>query len=123
MKRFLSVLALALFLAGGSQVLGNDNKREISFGALEVMSAETAQTQAASWLQSIGKNDADTMARFDAIWKQPDLPVLDLVAHPWPWVMPVPHSCWRMPAIPTFPPLPKYRSILKDTKNSLFFRA
>lgn len=78
MKRYLSAFALALVLTGAGQAA--DQKREAVFGDLETMSVQDAQNKTAAWLREIGKTDAATMQRFEAIWKQPDRIVLDMVA-------------------------------------------
>ena len=76
MRSFL-LTALALLLVGG-QVFG-DQKREAAFGNLEPMSTQDAKAKAAAWLQNVS-TDAATIARFEAIWNQPDRTVLDMTA-------------------------------------------
>ncbi|MCI0380665.1 MAG: hypothetical protein L0215_24025 [Gemmataceae bacterium] len=80
MKRmWLSSLALAVLLAGTVRAQSED-KKPAAFGALEASSAEKAKTQAQAWLKDVGKTDAATQQRFEAIWKQDDRTLLDRVA-------------------------------------------
>ncbi len=122
MKRFLAVLAVTVVLVRAGRVIGSD-KKEVSFGALETMSVEAAQTQAVSWLRSIGKNDADTMARFEAIWKQPDHTILDLVAETLALGDAGAAQLLAEARNTNLSAPTKVPEILKDTKNSVFFRA
>lgn len=79
MKRLLfSPLALAVLLIGVGQVAAAD--KAPAFGALEALSAESAQAKALAWLKEVGKTDAATLQKFEAIWKQADRTVLDRVA-------------------------------------------
>lgn len=58
----------------------NDTKKEtiVSFGTLETLSPDAAKAKAAEWLKSVGKNDADTLKKFEAIWAT-ELPTLEKV--------------------------------------------
>jgi hypothetical protein len=71
---------LATLLAGSGQALAIDSKKPLGFGTLDVASAEAVKTQAQAWLNSVGKIDAATAGRLDAIWKQTDRAVLDRLA-------------------------------------------
>ena len=122
MKRYLPALGLAILFAGGGQVLG-DQKREVVFGALEAMSAQDAHAQALAWLRSIGNTDAATMQRFEAIWKQPEGTTLDLVAETLALGNPAAAKLLADARDPGTPAPTKVPALLKDTKNSLFFRA
>jgi hypothetical protein len=121
-KRYLPTLTLAAVLAGGSQVLAAD-KREVAFGALETMSVEAAQAKAAAWLRGIGKSDAATMQRFQAVWKQEDRTVLDMVAETLALGDPAAAQLLADARNTDAPAPTKVPDLLKDTKNSLFYRA
>jgi hypothetical protein len=78
MKRILSVATIGLLFMGGV-ALGND-KKPAAFGALDSMSAETAKTKLAAWLKEVGKSDAATLQKLDAIWKDSQRSGLDRMA-------------------------------------------
>src|SRR5262249_17857732 len=97
-------------------------KEGSAFSALRGVSAEEAQTQALAWLKSVGKTDAATKARFDAIWKT-DAPVAERVAPTLALGSPEAATVLdqaRNPdaAAPTVVP-----AILKDKKQPSFLRA
>jgi hypothetical protein len=121
-RRYLPALGLSMLLTGAGQVLG-DQKREVVFGALDTMSAQDAQTKAAAWLQSVGKTDAATMVRFEAIWKQQDRTILDLVAETLALGDPTAAKLLADARDPETPAPTKVPEILKNTKASPFFRA
>jgi hypothetical protein len=121
-KRYLSALTLAVLLAGGSQVLGAD-KKEVVFGALEAMSVEDAQAKSAAWLKSVGKTDAASQQRFQAIWKQEDRTVLDMVSDTLALGDPAAAALLADARNPNTPAPTKVPDLLKDAKNSVFFRA
>jgi len=121
-KRYLSVLGLAILLTGGGQALG-DQKRAAVFGDLEIMSVQDGQAKAATWLRGIGKTDAATLERFAAIWKQEDRTVLDLVAETLALGDPAAAKLLADARDPNTPAPIKVPELLKDTKNTLFFRA
>lgn len=64
-----------------AQEPATDRKKEtvVSFGVLESTSPEVAKTRAAEWLKSVGKNDAETLKKFDAVWAS-EKTTLDKVA-------------------------------------------
>ena len=122
MKRYLSTLALAVLLSGVGQALGNE-KREVVFGALETMSVEAAQAKAAAWLREVGKTDAATQERFQAIWKQPDRTVLDRVADTLALGDPEAAKLLAEARDVNLPAPTKVPDLLKDAKKPLFYRA
>lgn len=107
---------------GGSQVLANQ-KKEISFGALEPLSAEAARAQAEAWLKEIGKTDAATQARFQAIWKQEERTVLDRLADTFVLGDEQAAKLLASGRDPLVPAPTKAPEILQDAKRSVFFRA
>jgi hypothetical protein len=76
----LSAIVLAALLIGSGQARAIDTKKPPSFGTLDVASADAVKTQAQAWLKAVGKTDAATADKFEAIWKQTDRPVLDRLA-------------------------------------------
>src|SRR5262245_60470033 len=74
-KHWLASLTLAALWSG--QVAWADVTTP--FGSLESASVEQARTKAEAWLRDAGKTDADSLARFQAIWKNEDRTVLDRV--------------------------------------------
>lgn len=122
MKRTLTAVVLAVVLGGGSQVLGSE-KKEVVFGALETMAIPQAQVKAADWLKTIGKTDADTTQKFQAIWVQEERPVLDLVAETLALGDPAAAKLLADSRDPNASAPVKVPDVLKDAKLSLFFRA
>lgn len=122
MKRYLSTCVLAVFLPMGSQVFGNE-KKEVVFGSLETIGDREAQALSAAWLQGTGKNDAASLERFNAIWKQEDRTVLDKVAETLSLGNPEAAQLLADARDFNTPAPTKVPDILKDSKNSLFFRA
>ena len=78
MKRIVSFATIALFFIGG--VAAGNEKRPAAFGALDSMSAETAKSKLAAWLKEVGKSDAATLQKLDAIWKDSQRSALDRMA-------------------------------------------
>jgi hypothetical protein len=87
------------------------------------MTVQDAHAKAAAWLRETGKTDAQTMARFDAIWKQPDHIVLDLVAETLSLGNEAAAKLLAEARDLNTPPPIKVPDILKDAKAPLFFRA
>jgi hypothetical protein len=77
-RTWFSVAALTLLCAAGVSY-GNE-KKPAAFGALDSMSAETAKTKLAAWLKEVGKSDAATLQKLDAIWKDSQRSALDRMA-------------------------------------------
>ena len=116
-----ALAALGLW-AGGSQG-APDKKDVVTFGALEATSPEEARAKAEAWLKAVGKTDAATMQQFQAIWKQPDRTVLDCVADTLA-LGNAEAAKLLVEARDIYTPAPiKVPDILKDAKQSLFFRA
>lgn len=122
MKRLLATFALAVFLGGGSQVLASERK-EIVFGALETMAVPQAQAKAADWLKSTGKTNADSLQKFQAIWAQEDRTVLDMVAETLALGDAGAAKLLADGRDPGTSAPTKVPEILKDARQSLFFRA
>ncbi len=120
-KRYFSTLSLAILLVGSSRAIGAE-KKEVQFGALEATSNLDAHEQASAWLRTTGKTDAATMERFEAIWRQEDRTVLDMVADTLA-LGDAGAAKLLADARDLNAPAPvKVPDILKDAKNSSFFR-
>jgi hypothetical protein len=122
-RYWLTGLALAVLLLEGSQSLtGNERKKEATFGALETASAEKVRAQAQAWLKEVGKTDAATTQRFEAIWKE-DRPVLDRLADTFALgdataAKMIDHARDALAAAPI-----GVEPVFSDAKLSLFYRA
>jgi hypothetical protein len=93
------------------------------FGALDVLTAEAAKTKLAAWLKDVGKSDAATTDKLNAIWKDQSRSILDRVADSLALGDPVAAKLMleaRDPGAPAPVVLP---SVFKDEKRSAFFRA
>lgn len=84
LRNWILLLAIAAPLVGQQAALGGDAKLKpkepASFGTLKAVTLESARSQALDWLKGVGKTDATTMEKFEAIWKDGDRGILDLVS-------------------------------------------
>jgi hypothetical protein len=87
------------------------------------MSAQEAEAASAAWLQGIGKADPATMQGFQAIWSQEDPTVLDKVAQTLALGDPAAARLLAEARDPNAPAPTKVPDIVKDAKQSVFFRA
>lgn len=78
MKRFLTTAVLSIVFAINSTAMAQDKKS--SFGIFESVTAETARPRVLAWLKEVGKSDAGTIQKAEAIWKDETRSVLDRVA-------------------------------------------
>ena len=123
MKRiFLTVAVLTLCLGIGGGAFGAD-KKIADFGALESMSAETAKAKVAAWLKEVGKTDAATTQKLDAIWKQSDRTILDRVADSLALGDPIAAKLMADARDPLAPAPVVLPDVFKNDKRSVFFRA
>jgi len=119
-------LAAVLFIGSGQPVVGvgsDDTKKGLAFGLLEGMSLETAKTQAQAWLKSVGKTDAATAQRFEALWGQTSRPVLDLVSDTFALGNPEAAKLLAAARDPLTPAPTALPDLIKDAKQPAFFRA
>ena len=72
-----NLLAAALLLSVASISFAQDRA---GFGALDAMSPAQAKTKFAGWLKEVKKDDAATLQKLDAIWKDNTRTMLDRVA-------------------------------------------
>jgi len=116
----------AIVLCGGSLFAADPVKkspREVaSFGTLRTPDADAVKAQAQDWLKSVGKTDEATMKSFAAIWGT-DRAVLDKVADTFALgnadaAKALAEARDPDAAAPTETP-----DVIKDKKNSEFFRA
>jgi hypothetical protein len=77
MRNWISALALAVLLTAGGTALAQDTKKGLGFGTLDVANPAQVREQAAAWLKAAGNTDT---ARFEAIWKQDQRPLMDRLA-------------------------------------------
>jgi len=116
------VPVFALFLlAGGSRATAQD--KILNFGALEPVSAEAARAQAEAWLKDIGKTDAGTRERFEAIWQKNDTTVLDRVTATIVMADSAAAKLLADARDAAIPAPTKVPEILRNEKASAFFRA
>ena len=83
LNRWLAVTAVALLASCPIARAAEETKKPIkdssSFGALKATDTVEARKQLDAWVAAIGKSDAATQARLEAIWKG-DHPLLDKVS-------------------------------------------
>jgi hypothetical protein len=121
-KRILSLLAAVLFLVGGAgTALSYD--REKVFGALETVSPEAAKTKLTSWLKEVGKSDAATLQKLDAIWKENDRSILDRVADSLALGDPIAAKLIEEARDTNGPAPVIVPAVFKNDKVSIYFRA
>src|SRR5262249_29514972 len=72
-------LATALLLNGALFADKTVQKEEASFGAIKSPDAAEVRKQAETWLKSVGKSDAATLAKVQTLWAS-DRPLLDKVS-------------------------------------------
>lgn len=123
MKRlWLSGAALALLILAGPAV-ANEKRPTVSFGALDALSAEAARAKAADWLKAVGKTDAATVQRLDAIWKQEQRTVLDRLGDTFALGDPDAARLLEQARDPLAPAPTKVPDVLTDAKRDAFYRA
>jgi hypothetical protein len=116
-----STVALALLLIVGGVAQANDNKS--SFGALDAISSDAAKTKLAAWLKEVGKSDAVTTAKLDAIWKESHRSVLDRVAGSFALGDPVAAQLMAEARDPLAPAPVVLPTVFKNEKTSAFYKA
>jgi hypothetical protein len=121
-KRILFLLAAGFFVLGGASTVQAYDKTT-SFGALDTMSAETAKTKLTTWLKAVGKGDAATLQKLDAVWKDKDQSILDRVAASFALGDPVAAKLLAEARDNNGPAPIVVPSVFKDEKQSAFYRA
>ncbi|MBI3411718.1 MAG: hypothetical protein HY040_25590 [Planctomycetes bacterium] len=126
MKRFvMAVIVLALLIGSnvGSAQNASAQDKALNFGALEPLSVEAARAKALAWLGEIGKTDAVTRERFDAIWRKNDNTVLDRVTETIVMADPAAAQLLAEARDPAIPAPTKVPDLLRSEKASAFYRA
>ncbi len=118
MNKWCSALALASLLLGSGQ-LGADEKKK----ALETTSPDAARDQALAWLKDAGKADADTIKRFEGVWKQSGRTVPELLVDTFVLVDAKASEIMKQARDPMAAAPVAVPDILKDAKLPVFFRA
>jgi len=119
---WLSVAGLALLFMTGGVALGTE-KKPVTFGALESMSAADAQAKAAAWLKEVGKTDASTDAKLKAIWKDNSRSILDRLGDSLALGDPIAAKLTAEARDPLAPAPIVLPEVFKNEKASVFFRA
>jgi len=121
-KRVLtSTVALALLLIVGGVVRADGTKA--GFGALDVVTADAAKVKLAAWLKEVGKSDAASTAKLDAIWKETNRSVLDRVADSFALGDPVAAQLMAEARDPLAPAPIVLPAVFKNEKTSAFYKA
>lgn len=118
-----ALVAAALLAGGAGQTLAQKKTAIASFGALTVAEADKAQADAKTWLKSVGKDDAATLQKFNAVWKQTNRTVLDRVAETFKLGSPAAAKLLADAANPQAPAPTEVNPIFKDKDASQFFKS
>jgi hypothetical protein len=123
-RRGLEFLAVAaLFMASSHGPAFGQGRSPVTFGTLETAAPEAVRTQAEAWLKGIGKTDAATQQKLQAIWSQADRSVLDRLTQTLSLGDADAARILAEAADPLVPAPTQLPAILKDTKRPAFFRA
>lgn len=121
MKRIATITTALLLLVNGV-ALGND-RTSPGFGALEAMSAAQAQAKLAGWLKAVGKSDAATLQKLDALWKETHRSMLDRVADSFALGDPLAAHLIAEARNPLAPAPIILPDVFKNDKRPAFYRA
>jgi tetrahydromethanopterin S-methyltransferase subunit G len=119
---WLSLAALALLVFGGGSAFAQE-KKPVAFGALESMSAADAKGKVAAWLKEVGKSDASTTAKLEAIWKENQRSILDRMADSLALGDPTAAKLLADARDPSAPAPVVLPDVFKNEKASVFYRA
>jgi hypothetical protein len=119
-KRILTVTCALMLCVG---VANAQEKRTPGFGSLDSLTAKQAQAKLSGWLKEVGKSDAGTTAKLDAIWKQNERSILDRVADSLALGDPIAAQLMTEARDPGAPAPIILPGVFKDEKRSAFFRA
>jgi hypothetical protein len=110
-------------LIGASGAAFGQEKKPATFGSLDVMTAEAARTKVTAWLKEVGKTDAATLQKLDAIWKDANSSMIDRMADSLALGDPIAAKLITE-ARDTQAPAPiVLPAVFKDEKASAFYRA
>jgi len=87
------------------------------------MSAETAKTKLAAWLKEVGKSDAATLQKLDAIWKDSQRSALDRMADSLALGDPIAAKLLAEARDPQAPAPIVLPAVFTSDKTSAFYRA
>src|SRR5262249_5901063 len=108
---------------GTAQAAAPEQRKPVSFGALEATSPEAARAQAEAWLKEAGKTDAGTMEKFQAIWKQDERPVVERLVDTFALGDPRIAKLMADARNPSVPAPTEVPGLFKDTKLPVFVGA
>jgi len=97
-------------------------KEPSSFGLLAAPSADAARGQSLDWLKGVGKADAATLQKFNALWQE-DRPVLDKVSATIGLADPQAAKLLSEARDETSAAPQTVPAVLKDSKKPAFYRA
>jgi hypothetical protein len=100
----------------------NEKKAPASFGVLKAPAFDAARSQTADWLKAIGKAD-DLAPAVDALWKQNDRSLLDLVASTFILADPDAAKLLTEGRDPSSTAPVQVPELLKDANRPAFYRA
>jgi hypothetical protein len=98
-------------------------KRRATFGALEGLTPEAAQTQAAAWLKEVAPGDPAKTRQFEAIWKHEERSAVDRLADTFALANPAAARLLGEARSPLTAPPTEVPALLKDAKLPEFVRA
>jgi hypothetical protein len=117
---------LAAFVVGSGLRADDAGKRALrekaTFGLLQAPSSDEGRNRALAWLKAAGKEDAVTIAAFDALWKA-DRPLLDRVAKTLELGDADAKKLLDDARDPKTPAPTTVPAIIKDAKRPAFYRA
>jgi hypothetical protein len=110
----------ALLAAGPASALGADAKpaKEFTFGIIKAPTAEQAKAQALEWLKSVKGDEA----KFNTIWADADLSVLDKVTETLILGSPDAAKLMTLARAPDAPAPKELPDLLRDQKQDPFYR-
>jgi len=119
-KRILSIATVAVFVVSG---MAQAQTRSAGFGALESMTAAQAKVKLAGWLKEVGKDDAGTQTKLDAVWKDNTRTMLDRVADSFALGDPLAAQLIAEARDPSAPAPIVLPEVFKSDKRPAFYRA
>jgi hypothetical protein len=119
-KRILTIATVAVFSMAG---MAQAQSRTAGFGALEPMTPAQAQAKLAGWLKEVGKSDAGTQAKLQAIWKDNTRTMLDRVADSFALGDPLAAQLIAEARDPSAPAPVVLPEVFKSDKRPAFYRA
>jgi hypothetical protein len=97
--------------------------RDEAIGALKAPDAQTVYNQAVSWFQASGSGSPEASQKFEVLWKESDRALLDRVAKTFALGDPKAAKLLAEAGDPAAPAPITVPDLLKDEKQSAFYRA